>query len=572
MPTARQWSIGLAVTILAGLIPAAGSAQIDKCQAGLTKNSQKLETQLAKGIEKCLAAVRKNLVKGKEPALAAASCEKALDKLFGLGIVPADKSKIGKFLAAVEKLETSQQCTAAELAELGHLVSGVNAPGTADTDWVASWMAVVKQKIAWTEHVIDNGDARDLIDLALSAGPEFGDPSECDPGTGSGCGTNCAGAPPAGYANRPNLCNLSPASWPTCRVQACQLDATGAVFQNVGSPVSFASSKFALEVCRTPTSTLPIGGPSTVFLSSGPMRTFSPPPSIPTVPAITWCIDQVRAEGWCDCTGQAVPFSPDSCLDHIADSTGTCPDTGATLETDCVCASPPGPTCTAACTSCLNAKTGAPCHSGTEHSAINTTYTGSSVAGSCLYLSTLQFKYLWTGTCVDANGKALGSCNPVGAPGATCTALGGVSCAASAGPDGIACTRDDLTPPSPAVTIPFTTSTARATIENFVDSQGNCTLPLNHAGMNCISNADCDSNAGGDGVCMGLVPGCFSGPNGEDCRYTTAAGSGATCGALESGNLSSLVLTGALPALDAGPGLAALGVQDYIITFRLDCN
>jgi hypothetical protein len=160
----------------------------------------------------------------------------------------------------------------------------------------------------------------------------------------------------------------------------------------------------------------------------------------------------------------------------------------------------------------------------------------------------------------------------VGPAPATCAALGGVSCVAAAGADGIPCTRDDRTPPSATVTIPLTTSTARSTIENFVDGQGICTAPASHMNMNCISNADCDSNAGGDGVCMGLLPGCFTGPNPEDCRFTTAAGSGISCNQMESGNLTGLTLMGTLPALDAGPGLAALGLNDYIITFRLDCN
>jgi hypothetical protein len=347
------------------------------------------------------------------------------------------------------------------------------------------------------------------------------------------------------------------------------LKATGARLEPIGADISLANKKFSLEVCRVPATSLPISGSNFVFLAGGPSAPFNPPPTVPFVPAVTWCIDQVRAEGWCDCTGQGIPYSPQSCLDHIADAGGSCPDTGAMLESDCVCNAPLGQSCTdPGCTSCVNSKTGASCHPGTSTSAVNTTYTGASVAGSCLYLSTMQFRYLWPGACVNAAGDVVGSCTSVGPATAPCAALGGTSCVNSFGTDGVACTADDRTPSDATVTLPMTTTTARATIENYVNTEGICLAPATHLNMNCVSNADCDvASPPGTGVCSSMVPGCFTGPNPEDCRYTTAAGVGATCAQLRTGNLTNLALTGALPALDAPPGL-----EDYIMTFRFDCN
>lgn len=566
MPTVIRWSIGLALILATSVAPSAAVAQIDKCQASLAKNSQKLETQLSQGFGKCLSAIRKNQVKGKAAAASAAACEKGLSKVLGIGSLTPTKTKIGKFLTAIKKLETGGVCTGTELRELGHPSAGLNAPGVGPTDFVASWLAVTKQNIAWVEHLMDNGDARDLIDLVLAAGPVDGDPTECDASSGKGCGTDCTGAPPSGYAYRPNLCALSPANWPQCRVHACNLKATGARLEPLGADITFANRKFALEVCKVP-SALPISGTDYVFLAGGPMSTFSPPPSVPIVPAVTWCIDQVRAEGWCDCTGQGLPFSPQSCLDHAADAGGSCPADGAALETDCVCNAPLGQSCKAAnCTSCVNAKTGARCHPGTSNSAINTIYTGASVAGSCLYMTTMQFRFLSPGTCVDVSGNVIGRCSSVGAATAPCAALGGTSCVDSLGVDGVACTADDVTPPESTVTIPMTTGTAQATIENYINSEGVCTAPASHSGMKCVTNADCDI-APGSGSCGGFFPGCFTGPNPEDCRHTTTAGAGISCTQLKAGNLANFALSGILPAVDAPPGLS-----DYNMRFRFDCN
>jgi hypothetical protein len=567
MTTPKGWSIGLGLLIAAGVATPA-SAQVDKCQPGLAKVSQSLQIQLSKSFDKCLATIRKAIVKGTPPSKPATSCEKAFDKIFGLGSVPADKTKIGKFVAAVAKLEAQLRCTSAELGELGHLVSGINAPGSADTDFVASWLAVVKQQMAWNENLANNGSARDLIDYALAAGPDGDDPANCDPSRGTGCGTDCSGAPPPGYVYRPNLCALDARAWPQCRVAACHLKVTGAAIQPLGAPVSLNNRKFALEVCTPPAAILPVTGADFVFLASGPTSTFQPPPSIPTSPAVTWCIDQVRAEGWCDCTGNGIAYEPDTCVDHLADLSGTCAadPNEAEFEADCVCTSPAGQPCTTpGCTQCRNATNGARCHPRARNSKRISTYSGSSGANDCMLLSTLQFRFLSPGTCVDADGNPLGPCTSIGAATAPCLALGGVSCDASVGPDGVACTPDDLPTALETMTIPFTTGTAAGIIESYNQADGVCLA--GNVGMNCMTNADCDTTVPPNGSCAASIAGCSTGPNPEDCMYSTAAGLGVSCTAMRAGNLTNFALTGALPLIDEVPEL-----EDYLITFKLDCN
>lgn len=565
-----KWPLRVAAGLVAVLVASPAPAQLDKCQAGLTKSSQKLEMQLAKGLEKCLAAVRKGLVKNKPASAGAVACEKALDKLMGLGVVPFDKTRVGSFLAAVNKLGTQSVCTPGDLQRLGHMVSGTNAPGASPTDFVAAWLAVVKLHMAWKQHVADNGDAASLIEVALAAGPDGGNPSNCDAVKGTGCGTDCTGVPAAGYFYRPNLCALRPAVWPQCRLAACNLKATGATMQPVGAPVSVADRKFAVEVCSPPASGLPVTSPGYLMLAGGPAMTLRPALAIAGPPTVTWCVDQVRAEGWCDCTGNGIPYRPISCLDHNADPGGTCPDTGAARETGCVCTSPPGVACnTPGCTECRHLEGGAYCHPGTSVSALTTSYAGTSAANDCLLLATLQWRFLPPGTCVNAAGEALTTCGAtIGSPTAACTALGGVSCVAAVGPDGMACTADDRPASVATVTIPFTTGMSTSTIEGYVFNAGSCTA--GNVGMNCSTNDDCDTTMNSAGVCSAAVKGCGTGPNPEDCSFTTGLGLGpSSCAAMKAGLLANFALTGSVPVLENVPDPT---LRDHIFTFKLDCE
>jgi hypothetical protein len=573
----------LVLALAIGLSASMAHAQLSKCQAGIEKNSLKLNVTIAKALNKCKDKIRKASEKGPDRSGAADACEKALKKIYALTFVgdpkPVDpaKSKIGKFRAAIQKLEDKGTCTATDLDTLGHLVSGVNAPGTGITDFMESWLIKAKEKLAWKEEVFEVGDARSLIDEAINAGEN---PAKaCDPIKGKNCGTCCDPTGATCAANeypRPNLCMLGEKTWPMCRDHACTLSGgSGAVLNPTGAPISLSARRVTLEVCTAPSGNAGILDPDFKLLINQPARTFQPPPVIPIVPAITVCVDQVRSEGWCDCSAaapSAPSTSPEFCLDHVADVAGTCPDTGASLESNCACGFPAGllgmPCNTAGCLACVNSSTGARCHSGTQNSALTITWPAvASGANDCVDLNQIQFTLEPPAICVDAMGQAVGQCNAPGSPDATCAAAGGVICVASSGADGVACTRDDLVPAGAPTTVPFTTDSATSTIEDFVAVEGICAA--GQAGMNCVTNADCDTAASGpgDGVCAGQVFGCGTGPNAEDCQFTAGPGAGVSCANLESSNLAGWAIVGSFPALD-GAG----GIGDSILTFTLACS
>jgi hypothetical protein len=110
-------------------------AAIEKCQPLLEKNGLKLMIAATKALNKCKDAIRKGVAKGDPAHKAAHSCEKALAAVLGIaGGVPAapapEKTKVGKFLAAIAKGDGKGTCTEADLQQLGHLVTGISAPGT----------------------------------------------------------------------------------------------------------------------------------------------------------------------------------------------------------------------------------------------------------------------------------------------------------------------------------------------------------------------------------------------------------------------------------------------------------
>ena len=124
------------------------------------------------------------------------------------------------------------------------------------------------------------------------------------------------------------------------------------------------------------------------------------------------------------------------------------------------------------------------------------------------------------------------------------------------------------------------------------------TVGVGNVGMNCVSNADCDTldntactkagkpfpcctgaGAGtcpaGNGVCAGTVFGCpgaldpnCSSTNGENCQCSAPGAPGTkSCAQLESSNLSGWVIRGSFPALD-GAG----GIGDSVTYFTLACQ
>jgi hypothetical protein len=287
-------------------------AALDKCQATLEKNGLKLTTSAVKALNKCKDSIRKGQLKGADTNAAAGACEKALGAVLGLpGGVPlapeAAKTKVGKFLSAVAKADAKGTCNEADLFQLGHLITGQQAPGTTrgpmctdevtactqdadcpegescpgSTDWAQYWLVWAKLKLAWIEEIFEVGDTVQVLTAAIEAGPS----DECDQEKGKGCGTDCTGAPASDEVYRPNLCSFNQLTFPQCRVHSCNLDAaSGGAVEPLGVPVQLDGRKVTLQLCRAlPLPGLPV---STTFrpIIGDPGRGFQPPPIIPLGP------------------------------------------------------------------------------------------------------------------------------------------------------------------------------------------------------------------------------------------------------------------------------------------------
>jgi hypothetical protein len=136
-----------------------------------------------------------------------------------------------------------------------------------------------------------------------------------------------------------------------------------------------------------------------------------------------------------------------------------------------------------------------------------------------------------------------------------------VRCADARGPNGIACDADDDTPwtlfPLHAA---LTTATATARVADWMMSEGVCTA---EGGLNCIEDGNCVPPA----TCAGVLFGCGSGANVNDCEVTAGPGSSIGCASLRAGSLTGWRLVGAVPYLDRPAGL-----RDGVIEVALECE
>jgi len=586
-------AIGLMVGASILLSGSTAFALLDKCQATLEKNGLKLMIAANKALTKCEDTIRKGVLKGDPAHKAAVGCEKALAAVLGVsGGVPAaplpEKTKIGKFIAAVAKADGKGTCNEADLFALGHLISGISAPGTrgptctdaitpctndsmcpagfscpGSSNWAQYWLVWAKLKLAWLEQIFEVGDTTALLDVAIEAGPDA--VPACDPATGKGCGTDCTGAPPANHVFRPNLCNFSALKFPQCRIHSCNLSAAaGASIQPLGLPVGLSNKKLTLQLCKPLTGTPAVAGVATTFrpVIGDPGRGFQPPAVVPISGGIRVCIDQVRSQGWCDCGGGGVPFEPTACQDHVQnDNVGTddCGDAvGTTGEPDCVCGAPAAATCAAPCVACVNSEDGSRCHPGTVNGSPVPTIAGASVVGSCSVFNTISLKLVPQGICLNAMLQPIGTCTTGGpGPDAGCAATPpiaggpGVACADADGADGVTCTADDLIPPAAATSIPFTTGTSTSLVADAVAVQGSCSGTM----MNCATDADCTS------------PETCGGETLTTLSFSAGPGSGISCAAMEASQLAGWNIVGSFPALDGAGGL-----NDTVTTFSLACE
>jgi hypothetical protein len=434
---------------------------------------------------------------------------------------------------------------------------------TGSTRWAQYWLIWAKLKLAWLEEIFEVGDTIQVLQAAIDANPDA--VPACDPATGKGCGTDCTGAPPANHVFRPNLCRFSQLTFPQCRVHSCNLNAvSGATIQPLGLPVGLSNKKLTLQLCKPLTGIPAVPGVATSFrpVIGDPGRGFQPPPVVPISGGIRVCIDQVRAQGWCDCAGLGVPFEPTACQDHIQNDNTTTDDcgdaVGTTVEPDCVCGFPAAATCAAPCVVCVNSTDGSRCHGGTVNGSPQAVVGGASGNGDCSVFNTIALKLVPQGICINAMGDPLGQCSVPGpAPDANCSmVLGGVACVDADGADGVTCTMDDLIPPASPTSIPFTTGTSVSLVLDAVAVQGTCSTTM----MNCATDADCNLPTGvGAETCGGETLATLA--------FSAGPGTGISCNSMEASQLTGWNIVGSFPALDGAGGL-----NDTVTTFSLACE
>lgn len=583
------------------LAPGKAAADIGKCETKLLKATSKLSSNLSKSLGKCSSLARKAVANlGSVDAKSADGCEKNLFKIFNMG---GDEGGgvVGKTLAGIASLYP-ETCTDDDLANLGHLISGLNAPGVEATDFMASAMVMREVDLATAEVFANIGDLQKTMADFVAI-------------------TDCS-------LERPNLCSFAAAQSPDCRVHACHMSSSGRVSLSAGLQGSLQNKVSTVEFCQAPSAlvSLPVDFSSDYrVLFTEASRSLAPAPTLPGL-NITVCIDQLRGEGWCDCTGNAVPTTVTLCQDRNAnDNGGTCSGSGAFCLSAADCAS--GQTCSAGatddcggvladavandvncgctngvsclddtCTSselCVDGEALGTCQTGTRVGQVVETWSGSSTAGDCVLQQSIGFKFVPAGICVDGANNTLGICNTVCAgPGncaadAVCTSLGGTQCLATRGADLTACTADDLVLPSAPTTISFTTGTSQTTIRDMVTAgnEGVCNSNSINNGTNCISSqdcigakcngganngavcsipADCPSGTCQAGACSGAIStgGIVPGTN----QITVGPGSVMSCAGYDSSSLANWTLVGSLPLLNF------MGTGDTIASVTLDCQ
>jgi len=556
----RWVPFGISLVVLVGLLASPASANLAKCESKLFSTAQKLNVAVGKAMSKCSITARSKGINDKT----ADACEKSLAKVFNLNGLPG-AGTINKTIKAVDKLfvQGKEVCTSEDLEALGLLESGVNAPGVNAQDFLVSALVVKSVDLASSAMFASVADLQESLTALVDI-------------------TNC-------NTSRPNLCSFAAEQNPDCRVHACVLGpASNAYLQPGNVPVSLQNRVSTMQICQTPNTLLdlPVNLSSdyrALFLDAS--KTFRPPP-VATGTNATICIDQIRAQGWCDCNGGGVPFEPDFCLDgRVNNNGGTCSNTSAFCLTDAdcpkgtcsgpgvdgcggdlanaklvgSCVQPNGAPCEAGGTTrCYNSKTGGRCHPGTYRGEVVQNWGGASGPGDCMLLNTVAFRVLPPALCVNGGGGLLGTCTTTCnggpcAPDVGCSGLGGVNCIDPKGADQRACTADDLFPPSAPTTVPFTTGSASTTIVDRLQNQGACSAGSTNVGMNCASNQDCDG-----GTCQGAV--MLSTPR------SFGPGTGLGCDALDSSSLSGLKFVGTFPALNV------LLTFDTITEFELVCN
>jgi hypothetical protein len=465
------------------------------------------------------------------------------------------KSEVGKFRKAMAKLRQSKTasptcddctCSDADITTIGHLLSGAGGaapPTTGDhARFLTDWILLAKEKLVLKQQLFLISDTLSLLNAAVTAPDD-------DPGDGNGTSCDITAAP--GTATRRlNLCRFGL----ECHDHACQLDNSGAspgeTFATLKSasldnltmnlPVSFPLvGRTALEVCKigrtagkcrngvtcqsdgdcgigqTPCNLFPGEGagavfgaqPDVLYLINQPAKLIQPPAIPPIVAAV--CVDNVRSEGWCDCSGLGIALNTSFCQDRIVDATEQAGTDG--------CGSPGS-----AATDDTQG------FEGTKVGQVKVNPSGSSTTGDCLELLTTRFKIL--------------------------------TATADFGADSTPCTSDDFAAPGAAAALPVTTGSAIATVQDAVRNAGGCSGDA--GGTACIEDINCTSGpTPPGGTCT------FGPPDLETISVGGLVGAKTNCVNYEASNFSGVAFAGAFPAASGDPPIG-----DSVTAFRLKCQ
>jgi hypothetical protein len=559
-------------------------ADVDKCQAALEKEMEKLHKDAFQRLDKCLDFIAKEKVKrekriadgkGDQPNWdffkAARLCETQLSKTYGASANGADGA-IKKYDDKINGLFPSK-CTKDDLIKIGHQVVGGSegsAPGSQVQDFVREFLKVAAIKRAIINSWTVNQDARDLLQAGIEGFPSgnYGKASD------SGGPVKCTG-------DHPNLCQFH-RSTPSadnsfsvgtgslnihCRVHECELDSTD-VINDVSSsskatvelaggadiPVTLNGS-LAFEFCKLEeVQWVPALFRDYMFVIGEPnrilVRTF-----LDNETAI--CIDGWGAEGWCGCTDSGPPISHDFCIDHNTDPTDECSAVETPAVEECFCVDPTGPNpcggvqqddcvllrdsngdtipCTATNSECVaenplsrcnSSVLGEPCHPSLVTST-QLSFTGTSGVGDCAIFN------IQTITIVDQD---------------------------KYGPDGIPCTEDDAQPTNSQSTTVFTTGITNSVLFSAIAAPGECVGSSPNFGAKCARDDDCGPAP--NGLCFG--------PNILTQFNNTATGGlklpGQACETMETSNLQGLQLVSSFPFADG------LGLGDGTATNEFVCR
>lgn len=421
-------------------LPRNASGSIDKCQAELGKRAALFHNKVALALQKCADAIRKEQVKNiAKPGsgflvLAAARCQKELNRILDLPGVLGGKSERDKFFTAVANAfsGTTPKCTLDDLRQLGFLPSGSLAPGTDPWDFATVWLAASQFHRALQGQLAVQGEFLANLQQAILA------PSK-PPGTSvatvaTNCSLSASCNPTTDLGCRPDLCRLGL----TCRSYSCAVD-TGApdVGLRIDRPGAAVSSSVpsaaTVGLCALQGLGYPLGGSGEGLLLAGEVGRSLPPLAIG---GKNVCVDILRVAGYCACAAPFTNWPKDValCQDRLASNGDACPGSPVPGSS--------GPD---------------PLFPTTTVGPLRETWSDATSSGDCVALATVRVSVVASG---------------------------------GEGADGQPCTVDDLASlsASSVLQVPLTTGQVTATLADAVSSVGSCSVS-----GSCLEDANCSS-------------------------------------------------------------------------------